>query len=417
MRFTTAWPGHALVTGAVLATAVLPAAGLPVTGAHRALAGGQHAAATRQVSYLGYQFQVPVSWPVTGLAGHPGTCVRFDRHVFYLGSPGGNQSCPSSLVGATEAVLVQPAAGAKAAGARAASSTVDPVAHRITVTTPRITVTATYQADPALVRAILASAGLPAPVALDPAAMAPRLAPVGMLRRRFTNYRGRGFDACAAPDPATMLAWLHSRYRAIGIYIGGSDRACAQPNLTHAWLVQQAAIGWHYIPLYVGPQVAFKGEVTDPVAQATAAAQDAVLQAELLGFRHGIPIYYDMEAYQPKQTQAALAFFTAWTTELHLLGYRSGIYSSSLSGVIDLANNFSNPAYVMPDVIFDAWWNGRANTFDPNIPVTDWARHQRVHQYAGNITQTHGGVTLNIDRDFLDVHFGRGPFQPGAGGR
>ncbi|HEY6278738.1 MAG TPA: glycoside hydrolase domain-containing protein [Streptosporangiaceae bacterium] len=404
MVFTTAWPRHALVTGAVLAAAVLPAAGLPVTGAHRAAAGSHQAAGTRPVSYLGYRFRVPASWPVTGLAGRPGTCVRFDRHVIYLGRPGGGQFCPVNLVGATEAVLVQPAAAGQAT-----SSTVDPVAHRITVTTPRITVTATYQADPALVRAILASAGLPAPTALDPAAMAPRLVPTSTLRRRVTNYTGRGFDACAAPDPATMVAWLHSRYRAVGIYIGGSDRACAQPNLTPAWLVQQAAIGWHFIPLYVGPQVSFKGEITDPAAQATAAAQDAVVQAELLGFRRGTPIYYDMEAYQPKQTPEALAFFAAWTTELHLLGYRSGIYSSSLSGVIDLANNFSNPAYVMPDVIYDAWWNGEHNTIDPNIPVTDWANHQRVHQYAGDITQTHGGVQMNIDRDYLDVHFGLGP--------
>jgi Rv2525c-like, glycoside hydrolase-like domain len=411
MVFTTAWPRHALVTGAVLAAAVLPAAGLPGMAAHRTVAGSRPAAGTRPVRYLGYQFQVPASWPVTGLAGHPGTCVRFDRHVIYLGSPGGNQSCPVSLIGATEAVLVQPAAAGQAT-----SSTVNPVAHRITVSTPRITVTATYQADPALVRAILASAGLPAPVAMDPATMAPQQAPVRTLRRRVTNWHGRGFDACAAPDPATMVAWLHSRYRAVGIYIGGSDRACAQPNLTAAWLVQQAAIGWHFIPLYVGPQVSFSGEVTNPAAQATAAAEDAVLQAELLGFRHGTPIYYDMEAYQPKQTPAALAFFTAWTTELHLLGFRSGIYSSSLSGVIDLVSNFSNPVDAMPDVIYDAWWNGRANTFDPNIGVADWAHHRRVHQYAGNITQTHGGVQLNIDRDFLDVHFGRGPFKAGAGG-
>jgi hypothetical protein len=45
----------------------------------------------------------------------------------------------------------------------------DPVAHRITVTAPRITVTATYQANERQILAILASAGLPAPVIQNPA--------------------------------------------------------------------------------------------------------------------------------------------------------------------------------------------------------------------------------------------------------
>jgi hypothetical protein len=91
---------------------------------------------------------------------------------------------------------------------------------------------------------------------------------------------------------------------------------------------------------------------------------------------------------------------------LHVLGYRSGIYSSSLSGVSDLVNNYLNNAYTMPDVIYDALWNGQANTYDPNIPGSYWANHRRIHQFSGNITQTHGGFQLNIDRDYLNVRLG-----------
>ena len=390
-----------VLTSAVLAAAVLPVTSVPADASARPAAA---AAGTRQVSYRGYRFQVPRGWPVVDLAAHPATCVRFDRHVLYLGDPGPGRSCPSGLVGATEAVLVQPAAAGQATHA-----VVDPVGHRVTVTAPRIAVTATYQTDPGQITAILASAGLPRPARENPAALAPRLAPAGAVPNRATSFTGRGFDACAAPDPQAMQAWLaHSRYRAIGIYIGGSDVACAQPNLTAAWVSQQAAAGWHFMPLYVGPQVSFKGEVTTPVTQAIAAAQDAVVQAKLLGFGPGTPIYYDMEAYQARQTPLALAFFTAWTTEVHALGYRSGIYGSSLSGVTDLANNYTNPVYTMPDVIYDAWWNGIANTADPNIPATAWVNHRRIHQYSGNITQNHGGVKINIDRDFLDVQFGAG---------
>ena len=66
-----------------------------------------------------------------------------------------------------------------------------------------------------------------------------------------------------------MRAWrAHSRYRAIGIYIGGRDRACAQPNLTARWLRQQARAGWHFFPIYVGVQLAFR-DVSAPARQAT----------------------------------------------------------------------------------------------------------------------------------------------------
>jgi hypothetical protein len=64
----------------------------------------------------------------------------------------------------------------------------------------------------------------------------------------------------------------------VGIYLGGSDGACAQPHLTPGWLAQEAAAG------------------------------------------------------------------------LHALGYSSGVYSSSSSGVADLARHFADGRYVMPDV-------------------------------------------------------------------
>jgi len=60
----------------------------------------------------------------------------------------------------------------------------------------------------------------------------------------------------------------------------------------------------------------------------------------------------------------------------------------------------------MPDVIYDALWNGAANTSDPILPSTEWAGHQRIHQYLGGQNVTYGGVTVNIDQDFLDVQQG-----------
>jgi hypothetical protein len=292
----------------------------------------------------------------------------------------------------------------------------DPAAHRIMVSTARISVTAAYRADRGQILKILASAGLRRPTALDPARMAARSQAVAAVSGSATNATGKGFDACTAPSSQAMSAWLaNSGYTSIGVYIGGSDRACAQPALTAAWVRQEAAAGWHFFPLYVGPQVSF-GEVTthSAASQAVSAAQDAVAQAAALGFGSGTPIYYDMESYSPSQTKAALTFFSSWSTELHTLGYRSAIYSSSSSGISDLANNYSG-AYVMPDVIDDAWWNGVANTADPHVPAGDWASHQRVHQYSGNTTQSFGGYRINIDKDYLDVQLGGGGGGGGGG--
>lgn len=360
---------------------------------------------TKLVTYQGYRFQVPAGWPVISLTAHPRECVLFDRHAVYLGTPGANENCPASGAGrATEALLIQPAA------ARTATSSVqDPVAQRITASKPGIQVTASYGRHPDLVRQILASASLPAPVSrtLRPAPMTrPAAAPLAASAKKAfssTNDTGEGFDACTAPSSANMNAWrADSPYRAVGIYIGGSERACAQPNLTSAWVSAEASAGWAFIPIYVGPQAEF-GQLTSPASQGTASADGMVGAAESLGIKPGATLYYDMEAFPSSQNGNVISFVSAWTAELHKFQYLSGVYSSSDSGVTVLGASFPNPSYSPPDVIFDALWNGAANTSDSNIPSGAWAYHQRVHQFNGGVNQTYGGYTLNIDQDYLDV--------------
>jgi len=371
----------------------------------------------RSVSYRGYSFEVPGSWPVIDLTRSPRDCVRFDRHAVYLGRPGRDETCPSRLVGTTEAMVIQPAPTRSAD-----TSFENPVDRRITVVAPRIRVTATFDTDPTQIYRILASGFLPAPIIKVPgpaapgpgqeAAMSQPLPPRSaaaktaspVLPEQVANYHGLGFDTCTAPSAAVMRAWKRtSRYRAIGIYIGGSDEACAQPNLTGAWLRREAAAGWHFLPMYVGPQAAFHELGATPGRQGSAAAGDAVTQAERLGLGPGTPIYYDMEAYSPAQAGAALRFESAWTTTMHALGYASGLYSSSSSGISDLASRYSGHRYAMPDVIYDALWNGKKDNQDSVFRAGEWANHERVHQFAGNVSQTLGGDTIDIDKDFMDV--------------
>ena len=399
-------------------------AGLPTIASGVAAAAVTHPGQQR-VTYLGYSFEVPRGWPVINLDHHQATCVRFDHHAVYLGSVPRNQGCPSLVVGTTEAMLIQP-------GSRHAApvSVRNEVTRRITVIAARVHVTATFDTHPAEIDRILASAGLPPPVTIAADAAAGgsgrRTAPKrtsgagqdpleaqraarAKLPASVTNFRGRGFDTCAAPSEAAMQAWLHSRYRAVGVYIGGSDLACAQPNLTWSWVRDEAAAGWHFIPMYVGPQAAF-GEVSASAArQGARAAADAVLQAKRLGFGPGTPLYYDMEAYKPRRAGGVLRFLSAWTSTLHAQGYSSGVYSSSTSGVTDLAQQYGSGKYAMPDIIFDALWNGQASTSDPVLSHGKWSPHRRVHQYNGNVTQTHGGTTIQIDQDYLDVSQSAGP--------
>jgi hypothetical protein len=403
--------GRTLAIGAAVVALVMPAT------SGRAAANAGAVPSLKRVSYAGYKFDVPRTWPVIYLAHQPHTCVRFDRHVVYLGVPGANEDCPSWLIGTTEALLIAPAAGKTAR-----SSVEDPVARVITVTAARIRVTATFNTDPTLIYRILTSASLPAPIIRVPnparipasrdanprvlkAADGPRFPRVNPpeLPANVANFNGRGFDACTAPSKSYMRAWhRHSRYRAIGIYIGGSNRACGQRNLSPRWLRTEAAAGWHFFPMYVGPQAVFD-ELARPAREAWRAADDAVAQARRLGFGPRTPIYYDMEAYPARRTGEVLRFLSTWTKRLHRLGYKSGVYSSSSSGIVDLARQYRNHRYKMPDVIYDALWNGSRNTRDRKLSKGEWDGHRRMHQYAGNVTQTFGGDTINIDQDFLNV--------------
>ena len=376
--------------------------------------------ATKSVRYHGYALSVPRSWKVVDLSRHPETCVRFDRHAVYLGHPGSQQSCPAHTVGRTGAILVQPATAnvrrAIASSAAAASAAGVPHLEGSTSTfvAPRagVLVTATWARDSGVVaRAVhrgslsptrLAHAGAPT---VKPAA-AKRRAPLA--RTAAASFSGLGFDACSAPSPSAMTAWGSSPYQAIGIYIGGTNSACAQPNLNATWVAGEVVAGWHMIPIYVGLQAPTNScgcagiSPSKASAQGAAAAQDAVADAQGIGIPEGNPIYDDMEAYSTTATNttAVLAFLSAWTSELHALGYLSGVYSSTGSGIADLVKNMGT-TFEEPDDVWFAEWNNSKSATSSTIPAADFVNH-RLHQYRGGHNETYGGSTINIDNDFID---------------
>jgi hypothetical protein len=315
-------------------------------------------ASARTLHFDGRQVEAPDSWPVYRLGEHPGMCVRLDRRAVYLGTPGADQRCPAEAMGRRRAILVEPRAAA-----RASRSALPVPARRV---------------------AAGSSGG--------------------------SVFTGLGFDACAAPSSRTMAAWAASPYRAIGVYIGGDNRGCSQPNLTASWVSAQTAAGWHLIPTYVGLQAPTsacgscgKLSAARATAQGEEAAVDAVAQAASVAMGPGSPIYFDMEGYSRTSSSSAatLTFLEAWTEKLHALGYVSGVYSSGASGIADLADEVGT-GYVLPDNIWVANWNGQATATDPYLPANGWNQHQRIHQYRGGHDETYGGETINIDNNYVD---------------
>jgi len=231
-------------------------------------------------------------------------------------------------------------------------------------------------------------------------------------------FTGYGFESCNAPTVDALTAWLASPYRAVGIYIGGVNRTCANTELTTTWTAAVLGAGWGLIPTYVGLQAPCITDrkrahftAANAQSQGLASADDAIARATLIGLPAGSPIYFDMEAYALDDaacTRAVQAFVTAWVAQLHARGYVAGVYGSAASTARDMQALANTPA--SPDSLWIANWNGNESVFgDPYVSDALWTNHQRIHQYRGGHKETWGGVTINVDSDFVD-----GPVVSGA---
>lgn len=363
----------------------------------------------RRVTFDGVSLRVPASWPVIRFSADPTACPRLDVHAVYLGTPGRNPVCPPGLVGRSVAVMVQPISAAD--GLSSVHRAIVDVLARAGV---RVTIS--YRAGRSLAEAIRAS--------IRATSAGRRLATgrrhsghqAGPALAGQGGYAGGGFDSCAAPSAATMTSWLASSFRAVGIYIGGVNRACAQANLSASWLAGIVSQGWHYFPIYPGLQsscVLASGDATittsRAAAEGTAAADDAASQAASLGIPRQTPLSFDMEAYAPACDSQVLSFLSAWDSELHARGYLAGVYESftNVKALAGAAGQITEP-----DLIYYADWDGVATTMSPYMPPDLWTSHQRIHQYRGGHFETHGGVTVNIDSDQLDISQGGTPPPP-----
>jgi hypothetical protein len=215
-----------------------------------------------------------------------------------------------------------------------------------------------------------------------------------------------------------MSKWkTSSPYTNVGVYLGGSNRACAQPNLTSSWVSSVWAQGWKLLPIWVGPQASCTtlGNATKlssdgftAFLQGISEAQAAADAAQKLGLGWLTPIYYDMEGYTRGGACSASvqAFSDGWMRQLNSRGFRGAMYSSLCSGILDVAASVSDPTKVALNAVWIAAWNNSPTIFGFGAPcaLSDslWKDHQRVHQYSGGHNESYGGVTINIDSNAVD---------------
>ncbi len=244
------------------------------------------------------------------------------------------------------------------------------------------------------------------------------------------DFTGFGFDQCLAPTQAAMDAWWRtSPFSAVGIYISGDSRACrSQPNLSPTWVSTQVARGWRLLPIALGPQAScqprfprYKDDFTisptpaggyaKAAAQGVAEADKNVVDATTYGIGSGSTIWYDLEGFNLGDThcrESALVFVSNWVTRIKAQGYTAGFYSSASSGIkmLDDARTQRPGQYALPDRIWIARWDGSADTSTAYIPEDGWRPGGRMKQYLGGHNETWGGVTINIDSNFLDLGAG-----------
>lgn len=426
------------------ATTATAAPGTVTSGTSDGATGAGLVGTTKKVTYAGVSFRVPATWAVYDLAAEPRTCVRFDRNAVYLGVPTADQNCPARAVGRTEALLVQPTASVASAVRPALSSlgaqppvTATAGTDGLLATTlgaARLTVTATFGARSALARDVVASAvrtgTFTAPAVRAPVRSSSSVSPQGVAggasypaSATATFHKGKGFDTCAAPSTTSMAAWKKSSYRAIGIYIGGLNRACGWGNLSASWVRTVAKDGWRMQPIYVGRQpsctyqrvmTAISSTIATAQSQGRAAATDALAQARLLGFVPGSVIFNDIEGYDPRNvtcSKSTMAFLDSWTRSLHDAGFSSGVYSSASGAITDMARFYTSATWASPDVVWTARWDGIASTAEPTLTSSQWANKQRIKQYLGDHKEAWGGVAITIDSNYLDTSLGSATYQ------
>ena len=233
------------------------------------------------------------------------------------------------------------------------------------------------------------------------------------------NYRGLGFDQCETPSQSAMSTWISkSPFRAAGVYISGASRACKrQSNLNATWVRNQLAAGWRLMPITLGPQASCStrfpryGQRIDPTinpssantyaaarAQGKLEARRAVRAARNLGIVPGSTLFYDLEAFNSPGSPPAPSRPCGSCTPGHARCTATATPPATTpapppASGCSTTRVPSRNRITLPDQIWIADWDGKANTASSYIRSDGWLPYRRAHQYQGGHAETWGGVT------------------------
>ena len=217
-----------------------------------------------------------------------------------------------------------------------------------------------------------------------------------------------------APRPRRRhsQAWSASPYRAVGIYLGGANRHAADGNLSASWVATDAVARLE--PAAALRRAAGAVRRPDPAAEAldrarrrprartcrrrrrsgASRARSVFPRAARSTSTWRATVGNDARARRPSSRSS-----TAGTTELRAHRVRAGRLRQRR--VDDPRRLGARPVDAGHRWI--ANWNGVEGVFgDPYVSDAIWPNHQRVHQYKGGHNETYGGVTINIDSNFVD---------------
>ena len=155
-------------------------------------------------------------------------------------------------------------------------------------------------------------------------------------------FTGYAFDACNAPSTDALSAWLQSPYRALGIYIGGVNRACSNAQPLRRLGRRRRRHGLEPDPALRRPSGALRRRPRPCEDLPHARREPGHGRGRRRRGRRGrarrsapgSPIYFDMEGYARTTRPArrpCRPSSAAWVDELHALGYLAGVYGSAAS--------------------------------------------------------------------------------------
>ncbi|MET9668121.1 DUF1906 domain-containing protein [Streptomyces sp. NPDC006475] len=239
------------------------------------------------------------------------------------------------------------------------------------------------------------------------------------------TFRGLAFDTCQAPPLAAMRSWrTSSPYGAVGVSYGGRGRRCLQqPHLTRDWVAAVHRMGWQVLPVFAGSQspcvrderrrAAVIG--ASPGAEGQREGNEAVERAWALGMARGSALYLDLEAYDVDDVECARAtldFVRAWNREVRRRGYVPGFHSTADAGVLHMERARLAGTGDLPSAM---WFARRSaepalyeDLYDEQVlnPYA-WRPKRRIHQYDGDVTESHGGHSLTVGRSMADAPVAR----------